>query len=244
MAETSTGVHTISCPVCLDEYNRETNKPLVGQCGHSLCKSCYEKTPAERKTTCPVCNQKNKFVNPPVNFTYLDLADRINKILKSGPLLNENCAYPSRSERIGDCLLRGNSYPHRRNESRNPQQNEERQKDLKHQRRVKTMKEEYERKLNDLNRQGQMQDTSHNTQMTQTQRDAQVPASSSNPLSGFELTGLIAVAIFDYQKQDNDEISFEENDIITNIEQIDGGWWRGTCNGQHGLFPANFVELL
>ncbi|KAK5965884.1 src substrate cortactin, partial [Trichostrongylus colubriformis] len=55
--------------------------------------------------------------------------------------------------------------------------------------------------------------------------------------------GLTAVAIYDYQKNDDDEISFEPDDIITNIEQIDAGWWRGVCNGQYGLFPANYVEL-
>lgn len=55
--------------------------------------------------------------------------------------------------------------------------------------------------------------------------------------------GLTAVAIYDYQKSDDDEISFEPDDIITNIEQIDAGWWRGVCNGQYGLFPANYVEL-
>ncbi|KAE9421609.1 hypothetical protein Angca_004739, partial [Angiostrongylus cantonensis] len=55
--------------------------------------------------------------------------------------------------------------------------------------------------------------------------------------------GLTAVAIYDYQKNDDDEISFEPDDIITNIEQIDAGWWRGICNGQYGLFPANYVEL-
>uniref|UniRef100_A0A1I7XT71 SH3 domain-containing protein n=1 Tax=Heterorhabditis bacteriophora TaxID=37862 RepID=A0A1I7XT71_HETBA len=57
------------------------------------------------------------------------------------------------------------------------------------------------------------------------------------------ISGLTAFAVFDYQKQDDDEISFEPDDIITNIEQIDAGWWRGYCNGQYGLFPANYVEL-
>lgn len=32
--------------------------------------------------------------------------------------------------------------------------------------------------------------------------------------------GLTAIALFDYQKNDDDEISFEPNDIITNIEQV------------------------
>lgn len=58
-----------------------------------------------------------------------------------------------------------------------------------------------------------------------------------------ESKGLTAIALYDYQKQDNDEISFEPDDLITNIEQVDAGWWRGVCNGQYGLFPANYVEL-
>lgn len=32
--------------------------------------------------------------------------------------------------------------------------------------------------------------------------------------------GLTAVALFDYQKADDDEITFEPNDVITNIEQV------------------------
>ena len=40
----------------------------------------------------------------------------------------------------------------------------------------------------------------------------------------------------------DDEISFDPGDIITDIEKIDDGWWMGTCNGQRGLFPSNFVE--
>lgn len=41
----------------------------------------------------------------------------------------------------------------------------------------------------------------------------------------------------------DDEISFDPDDIITNIEMIDDGWWRGVCRGRYGLFPANYVEL-
>uniref|UniRef100_A0A3B5KXT9 SH3 domain-containing protein n=1 Tax=Xiphophorus couchianus TaxID=32473 RepID=A0A3B5KXT9_9TELE len=40
-----------------------------------------------------------------------------------------------------------------------------------------------------------------------------------------------------------DEISFDPDDIITNIEMIDEGWWRGVCRGAYGLFPANYVEV-
>lgn len=42
----------------------------------------------------------------------------------------------------------------------------------------------------------------------------------------------------------DDEISFNPDDIITHIEMIDEGWWKGQCNGHVGLFPAVYVQLL
>ncbi|CAL8352520.1 unnamed protein product [Merluccius merluccius] len=58
-----------------------------------------------------------------------------------------------------------------------------------------------------------------------------------------EDVGLTAVALYDYQAAGDDEISFDPDDIITNIEMIDEGWWRGVCRGAYGLFPANYVEV-
>uniref|UniRef100_A0A7N6FEB9 SH3 domain-containing protein n=1 Tax=Anabas testudineus TaxID=64144 RepID=A0A7N6FEB9_ANATE len=55
--------------------------------------------------------------------------------------------------------------------------------------------------------------------------------------------GQTARAIYDYQGEADDEISFKPDDIITNIEMIDEGWWKGHCNGRAGLFPAAYVEL-
>ncbi|XP_069773591.1 drebrin-like protein B isoform X2 [Narcine bancroftii] len=60
-----------------------------------------------------------------------------------------------------------------------------------------------------------------------------------------QLQGLCARALYDYQAADDTEISFDPDDIITNIEQIDEGWWRGyAADGTYGMFPANYVELL
>ncbi|XP_077449610.1 src substrate protein p85-like isoform X3 [Stigmatopora argus] len=55
--------------------------------------------------------------------------------------------------------------------------------------------------------------------------------------------GVQALAVYDYQGEDVDEISFNPDDIITNIEMIDEGWWKGCCHGRTGLFPANYVQL-
>ncbi|KAF3827517.1 hypothetical protein GH733_003003 [Mirounga leonina] len=56
--------------------------------------------------------------------------------------------------------------------------------------------------------------------------------------------GISAIALYDYQGEGSDEISFDPDDIITDIEMVDEGWWRGHCHGHFGLFPANYVKLL
>uniref|UniRef100_A0A8D0GNT9 Hematopoietic lineage cell-specific protein n=1 Tax=Sphenodon punctatus TaxID=8508 RepID=A0A8D0GNT9_SPHPU len=56
--------------------------------------------------------------------------------------------------------------------------------------------------------------------------------------------GLCAEALYDYQGEGDDEISFDPGDTITHIERVDEGWWRGRCQGKVGLFPANYVKLL
>ncbi|NXN55666.1 HCLS1 protein, partial [Rynchops niger] len=59
-----------------------------------------------------------------------------------------------------------------------------------------------------------------------------------------ENSGTCAVALYDYQGDGDDEISFDPDDTITHIEMVDEGWWRGQCRGKVGLFPANYVKLL
>uniref|UniRef100_A0A7M4F2D3 Drebrin like n=1 Tax=Crocodylus porosus TaxID=8502 RepID=A0A7M4F2D3_CROPO len=57
--------------------------------------------------------------------------------------------------------------------------------------------------------------------------------------------GICARALYDYQAADDTEISFDPENIITNIEMIDEGWWRGYGpDGHFGMFPANYVELI
>ncbi|XP_039530647.1 drebrin-like b isoform X4 [Pimephales promelas] len=57
--------------------------------------------------------------------------------------------------------------------------------------------------------------------------------------------GVCARALYDYQAADDTEISFDPDDIITGIEMIDEGWWRGySPDGHFGMFPANYVELI
>lgn len=79
------------------------------------------------------------------------------------------------------------------------------------------------------------------------QQQAQIVESiyaNTDNLDYIEDTGIKATALYDYQAADEDEISFDPDDIITHIEMIDEGWWRGMCKNRHGLFPANYVQLI
>ncbi|XP_052269740.1 drebrin-like protein A isoform X2 [Dreissena polymorpha] len=68
------------------------------------------------------------------------------------------------------------------------------------------------------------------------------------PASGVLKTpemGMCCIALYDYQASDDTEITFDPDDVITNVEQIDEGWWMGTApNGSRGMFPANYVEVM
>ncbi|XP_031705128.1 drebrin-like b isoform X2 [Anarrhichthys ocellatus] len=88
-------------------------------------------------------------------------------------------------------------------------------------------------------------------QETPCEEPAQVEESNSYEVTA-EVTaeetpdrGTCARALYDYQAADDTEVSFDPDDIITGIEMIDEGWWRGySPNGHFGMFPANYVELM
>ena len=62
----------------------------------------------------------------------------------------------------------------------------------------------------------------------------------------FEIHALIlscleCIALFQYAGPAGD-LTFNEGDVIQ-ITKQEGEWWEGYCNGQHGMFPANYVKL-
>lgn len=57
--------------------------------------------------------------------------------------------------------------------------------------------------------------------------------------------GRVYKAMYDYEAQDDDEVSFRDGDLIINVSSIDGGWMTGEVQrtGQVGMLPANYVDL-
>lgn len=49
-------------------------------------------------------------------------------------------------------------------------------------------------------------------------------------------------AIYAYRALHQDELSFEEGDLLYIIVKQDDGWWRARCGTKEGLVPCNYIE--
>lgn len=69
-----------------------------------------------------------------------------------------------------------------------------------------------------------------------TQTTSQMQQASLND----QKSGTKARAVYDFAASEDNELSFAEGEVITQIDQIDADWWSGYgANGQQGLFPSN-----
>lgn len=70
-------------------------------------------------------------------------------------------------------------------------------------------------------------------------------STSSEPIHS-NISGRIYRAMYDYDAQDVDEVTFCEGDLIVNVTNIHAGWMTGQIQrtGQIGMLPANYVELV
>uniref|UniRef100_A0A182NBC1 Dynamin-associated protein n=1 Tax=Anopheles dirus TaxID=7168 RepID=A0A182NBC1_9DIPT len=62
--------------------------------------------------------------------------------------------------------------------------------------------------------------------------------------SKVELTETIldkVIALYPYKALNDDELSFDKDDIISVMGRDEPEWWRGELNGTTGLFPSNYV---
>ncbi|KAL8592788.1 hypothetical protein ACOMHN_045942 [Nucella lapillus] len=52
-----------------------------------------------------------------------------------------------------------------------------------------------------------------------------------------------ALVDYDYDAEQDDELTLHVGDVIKNVVTADGGWWEGELKGKKGMFPDNFVKL-
>ena len=53
-----------------------------------------------------------------------------------------------------------------------------------------------------------------------------------------------AEALYDFEAENDNEVSFHEGDVIKLISQVDENWFEGAVRGQSGYFPVNYVKVL
>ncbi|MBN3300010.1 MYO1E protein, partial [Amia calva] len=51
-------------------------------------------------------------------------------------------------------------------------------------------------------------------------------------------------ALYAYDAQDTDELSFNASDVIEIFTEDSSGWWFGRLRGKEGMFPGNYVEKI
>uniref|UniRef100_A0A667ZH17 Osteoclast-stimulating factor 1 n=1 Tax=Myripristis murdjan TaxID=586833 RepID=A0A667ZH17_9TELE len=51
-------------------------------------------------------------------------------------------------------------------------------------------------------------------------------------------------ALYAYDAQDTDELSFNADDVIDILTEDKSGWWFGRLRGREGMFPGNYVEKI
>lgn len=78
----------------------------------------------------------------------------------------------------------------------------------------------------------------------ESEADIQQPrVESMAPLASSSANGPIAIALYDYEAAEDNELSFPEGAEISHIEFPDDDWWFGKYHNKEGLFPANYVQL-
>jgi len=76
--EQISNILTKECPICLEDYDSKNKKPMVMECGHSVCYTCLTSILRTSKK-CPFDKRElaNLLQNYPVNWTFLEILNSI-----------------------------------------------------------------------------------------------------------------------------------------------------------------------
>lgn len=63
---------------------------------------------------------------------------------------------------------------------------------------------------------------------------------------GSQNSGMYATALYSFEGQNQDDLSFQEGDQIKVIKKTDStdDWWEGELRGRKGSFPANYCKIV
>ncbi|SPO20339.1 related to YSC84 - protein involved in the organization of the actin cytoskeleton [Ustilago trichophora] len=75
------------------------------------------------------------------------------------------------------------------------------------------------------------------------QQYATVPGAEASVGAGSSLPARVE-ALYDFQGQEQDDLSFRTGDVIQVTGQADESWWQGSLNGRSGIFPSNYTRAI
>ncbi|VVC99601.1 unnamed protein product [Leptidea sinapis] len=55
--------------------------------------------------------------------------------------------------------------------------------------------------------------------------------------------GPCCTALYDFEAENEGELGFKENDVITLINKVDENWFEGSVHGKTGYFPISYVQV-
>ncbi|XP_017769152.1 PREDICTED: SH3 domain-containing protein 19 [Nicrophorus vespilloides] len=65
----------------------------------------------------------------------------------------------------------------------------------------------------------------------------------SPPKEISEFVSPFGIALFNYTSTQNEDLSFETNDIVYILRKVNDEWLYGRVDDREGMFPANFVDV-
>ncbi|KAL5963156.1 Hematopoietic lineage cell-specific protein [Taenia solium] len=68
------------------------------------------------------------------------------------------------------------------------------------------------------------------------------PSQPTEPTVPKKTSSISAVAAYDFNASQSDEMSFHAGETIVNINKFDESWWFGCIGTRSGIFPANYVQ--
>jgi hypothetical protein len=68
----------LECQICFEEYDNSNKKPLVLECGHSICQKCLQQILSSNRQNLMKCPFDNKQLTRsldqcPTNWSYIDI---------------------------------------------------------------------------------------------------------------------------------------------------------------------------
>ncbi|KAF9998234.1 hypothetical protein BGZ79_008086 [Entomortierella chlamydospora] len=55
---------------------------------------------------------------------------------------------------------------------------------------------------------------------------------------------IVVRALYPFRSEDSTSLSFQKDELIQVLTQLESGWWYGYCHGERGWFPSNYVEII